>query len=229
MKHILYLSIIFFLTSCANTTEKKPDTLQVDTVPEAALWADKYINKYLESNKDRLTEIDGQPVTYIKETSVRNERNYAMVKIGHRFENKFVTDQRLFIDSLTKEIYEYDLVKDSLILWKEIANVGDKTSEIPPNGTYRFDMAFAEFQGQSMGEKVTVVINGESIRIIYEGDGQLSQIKKGAIINEGKIMKHKTGVWIIGKNAADAQLDEIGGCTDGPAIIDFKNKKYWMC
>lgn len=229
MEHLLYILTIFLLTSCSNTSEKKLDNPQVDTVPEMALWADEYIIKYLESNKDRLTEVDGHPITYIKEKAERNERNYAIVKIGHSFESRYVTVQWIFVDSLTKEIYEYDLANDSLILWKEFASIDNESNEIPPNGKYRFDIAFAEWEGKSMGEKVTVVINDKSIKIIYEGDGQLTQTKKGDIIDEGKIMKHKTGVWIIGKHPSDTQLDEIGGCTGGPAIIDFKDKKYWMC
>lgn len=197
------------MTSCSNTTEKKIDNPQVDTIPEVALWADEYIIKYLESNKDRLTEVDGHPVTYIKETTERNERNYAMVKIGHSFESRYVTDQWIFVDSLTKEIYEYDLANDSLILWKEFASIDNETNEIPPNGKYRFDIAFAEWEGKSMGEKVTVVINDKSVKIIYEGDGQLTQTKKGDIIDEGKIMKHKTGVWIIGKHPSDTQRTKM--------------------
>lgn len=102
-------------------------------------------------------------------------------------------------------------------------------NEIPPNGKYRYDIAFAEWQGKSMGEKLTVIIKGDSIRVVYEGDGNLSLAKKGQIINQGQIMKHKSGVWIIGTHESDKELDEIGGCTGGPAIIDFRNKKYWMC
>ncbi len=123
MKHLLYILSVFFLTSCSNTTGKKLDNPQVDTIPEVALWADEYIIKYLESNKERLTQVDGHPVTYIKEITKRNERNYAMVKIGHSFECRYVTDKLIFVDSLTKEIYEYDLVNDSLILWKEFASI----------------------------------------------------------------------------------------------------------
>ena len=36
--------------------------------------------------------------------------------------------------------------------------VESESSEIPTNGKYRFDIAFAEWQGNSIGEKVTVVI-----------------------------------------------------------------------
>ena len=80
-----------------------------------------------------------------------------------------------------------------------------------------------------MGEKVTVIIRGDSIKVVYEGDGQLTLTKKGEVIDEGTIMRHKSGKWIITTNPKDIELDEVGGCTDGPAVIDFKNKKYWMC
>ncbi|MCC6186392.1 MAG: hypothetical protein IT256_04495 [Chitinophagaceae bacterium] len=119
MKRLLYILTIFFLTSCSSRTEKKANNPQVDTIIEAAQWADEYIITYMEGNKDRLTEVDGYPVTYIKESTERNGKNYAMVEIGHSFESRYVADQWIFVDSLTKEIYEYDLVNDSLILWKD--------------------------------------------------------------------------------------------------------------
>jgi hypothetical protein len=126
-----------------------------------------------------------------------------------------------YIDTIPKMALQTDR--------NEIKNSENESNEILPNGKYRFDIAFAEWEGKSMGEKVTVVIDGDSIKVIYEGDGKLTLTKKGEILDQGKIMKHKSGVWIIGNISTDIQLDEIGGCTGGPAIIDFKNKKYWMC
>jgi hypothetical protein len=104
----------------------------------------------------------------------------------------------------------------------------DTTGKIPLDGEYRYDIAFTEWDGKSMGEKVTVVIRGDSIKVIYEGDGTLTA-EKGEVLDEGTVMKHKSGDWIIARKKEDVNLDEIGGCTGGPAIIDFKNKKYWMC
>ncbi|WP_162052713.1 hypothetical protein [Pontibacter pamirensis] len=104
----------------------------------------------------------------------------------------------------------------------------DTTLAIPADGEYRFDVAFAEWEGKSMGEKVTVVIQGDSVKVIYAGDGKLTA-KKGEVLDEGIILKHKSGDWIIGRNREDVNLEEIGGCTGGPSMIDFKNKKYWMC
>lgn len=106
---------------------------------------------------------------------------------------------------------------------------GSDLNAIPPNGTYRYDIAFAEWQGKSMGEKVTVEIKGDSIKIVYEGDGKLVSAKKGTVLDEGLILKHKSGDWIIGTQKSDKDVDVYGGCSGGPAIIDFKNKKYWMC
>ncbi|MFT5725233.1 MAG: hypothetical protein ACI9JN_002357 [Bacteroidia bacterium] len=104
----------------------------------------------------------------------------------------------------------------------------DSQNEVFSNGTYSFDVAFAEWQGKSMGVKVTVIVSGDSIKVIYDGHGTLSA-QIGEVLDEGLVMKHKSGNWIIGTQPSDKDLDEIGGCTGGPAIIDFKNKKYWMC
>ncbi len=233
---VTYITTLIFLYSCSSRTDSQtatssdtPQVKTVDTVAEVALWADDFVIKYLDGNKDRLTEVDGHPVTYIKEPMECENRSYAAVRIGHSFEHRYVTEQWIYIDSLTKDIYEYDVANDSLILWNGAAANFSLTDTIIPNGKYRFDIAFAEWGGKSMGEKVTVMVSGSTIKIIYEGDGKLTSMKKGDIIDQGRLMKHKTGVWIIGKAASDAQLDEIGGCTGGPAIIDLRKKKYWMC
>ncbi|MGV3541472.1 MAG: hypothetical protein ACO1OQ_16770 [Rufibacter sp.] len=99
---------------------------------------------------------------------------------------------------------------------------------IPLDGQYTFTIAFAEWQGKSMGEKVKVILKGDSIKVIYEGAGALTA-EKGEILDEGVIMKHKSGNWIIAHSKVDVDLDEVGGCTGGPAIIDFEQRKYWMC
>lgn len=109
---------------------------------------------------------------------------------------------------------------------KEI-KIQDST-DIPADGVYEFDVAFAEWEGKSMGVKVTVEISGDSIKVIYNGHGDLTA-NIGDILDQGIIMKHKSGKWIIGQKQTDVEIEEIGGCTGGPSIIDFKNKKFWMC
>ncbi len=102
-------------------------------------------------------------------------------------------------------------------------------SQKPKNGIYTYAVAFAEWQGKSLGTTCTVKIKGDSITIINNGTGNLTG-KKGEILETGIILKHqKTGKWIIAHSLKDKYAKEIGGCTDGPSIIDFKRKKFWLC
>jgi hypothetical protein len=99
----------------------------------------------------------------------------------------------------------------------------------PKDGTYTYSIAFAEWQGKSLGATCTVIIKGDSIKVIHNGKGNLTG-KKGNILDQGIIMRNtKTGKWIIGHNSKDKDAKEIGGCSDGPSIIDFKRKKFWSC
>lgn len=96
------------------------------------------------------------------------------------------------------------------------------------DGVNLFEVVFNEWEGKSFGDLVNVIVKGDSIKVTYAGKGSLTAAI-GETLDEGIILKHKSGVWIIGKNPSDKYLDEIGGCTDGPNVIDFENKKYWMC
>jgi hypothetical protein len=98
----------------------------------------------------------------------------------------------------------------------------------PVSGTYTYTIAFAEWSGKSLGATCTVKIKGDSIWVIHNGNKELSG-EKDEIIDSGIIVKHKTGKWIIAQSANDKYAKEIGGCTDGPRIIDFKRKKLWLC
>lgn len=99
----------------------------------------------------------------------------------------------------------------------------------PKDGTYTYSIAFAEWGGKSLGSTCTVIIKGDSIKVIHNGKKNLTG-RKGEIIDEGIIMKHiKTGKWIIGHNKKDKDAKEIGGCSDGPSVIDFKHQRFWMC
>lgn len=104
----------------------------------------------------------------------------------------------------------------------------DSLSEKPVSGKYTYDAAFAEWEGKSMGVKVTVLIDGDSVKVVYEGEGSLS-VEIGEVLDLGVIAKHQSGYWIITQKPQDVFAEEIGGCTGGPTILDFKNKRYWLC
>jgi hypothetical protein len=99
----------------------------------------------------------------------------------------------------------------------------------PKNGTYTYSIAWAEWGGKSLGATCIVIINGDSIKVVHDGKPNVTG-KKGDIYAEGLIMKHrKTGKWIIGRSEKDKDAKEIGGCSDGPSVIDFKRKMFWSC
>jgi len=97
------------------------------------------------------------------------------------------------------------------------------------DGTYTFTVAFAEWGGKSLGATCKVIIKGEFITVIHDGNETLSG-EKGEIIDKGLLIKHKeTGSWIIGASEKDALASEIGGCTGGPNIIELKKRIFWTC
>jgi hypothetical protein len=99
----------------------------------------------------------------------------------------------------------------------------------PKDGIYTYTIAFAEWQGKSNGATCTVIIKGDSIEIIHNGTGNLTG-KKGDILDQGILMQHiKTGKWIVGHKLNDKDAKEIGGCSEGPSIIDFKHRRFWLC
>lgn len=102
-------------------------------------------------------------------------------------------------------------------------------SQKPANGTYTYKIIWEEFGGKSLGATCTVKIKGDSIQVINNGNKTMTG-KKGDILDEGIIMKHrKTGKWIIAHSKKDIDAKELGGCGDGPTIIDFKNKTWLGC
>lgn len=102
-------------------------------------------------------------------------------------------------------------------------------SQKPKDGTYTYKIAFAEWNGQSLGNTCTVIIKGNRIKVLHNGKGNLDG-KKGDVITGGLIIKHKkTGKWIIGHTKSDADAKEVGGCSGGPSEIDFNHKIFWLC
>jgi hypothetical protein len=72
-----------------------------------------------------------------------------------------------------------------------------------------------------------IVIKGAHITVYATKD--LSQrrtfTEAGDIIDQGTILKHKSGKWIIGKTQKDKYAKQIG--VEGPAILNFRKKQYW--
>ncbi|NRS90340.1 hypothetical protein HNQ02_003280 [Flavobacterium sp. 7E] len=101
--------------------------------------------------------------------------------------------------------------------------------QILSSGTYLFSIRDAEYQGHPIVAKCKVIIEGEKIKVIYT-DNTLSILKYGELFDEGILIIHKkTGQWIIGHSKKDADAKEVGGCSDGPRVIDLKERVLWNC
>jgi hypothetical protein len=102
------------------------------------------------------------------------------------------------------------------------------SAQRPKNGTYTYQIAFEEWGGKSLGTTCTVIIKGDKIKVLDNGSRGLMGTK-GDVLDSGIIVLHKSGKWIIGHTIKDKNAKEIGGCSDGPTVIDFKRKKWRTC
>ena len=50
------------------------------------------------------------------------------------------------------------------------------------------------------------------------------------VLAEGELMWHPSSKqWIIGQAPSDRARQDVGGCSDGPEVIDLAGKVYWTC
>jgi hypothetical protein len=92
-------------------------------------------------------------------------------------------------------------------------------------GTYIF--GYCDLEYNSCPGTCKVVIKGDSI-IIYatkELARRITHISEGDTLDQGIILKHQSGKWIVSKTRKDIYAKEIG--VEGPAILDFKKRQYW--
>jgi hypothetical protein len=94
-------------------------------------------------------------------------------------------------------------------------------------GTYTFKYCDFEYQTNNCLGDCKVVIKGDSITIYATNElsKRVTLLKEGDIIDQGIILKHKSGKWIVGKNKSDKNAERIG--IEGPGILDFNKKQYW--
>ena len=104
-------------------------------------------------------------------------------------------------------------------------------NEVPENGIYVYEIAFAEWGGKTMGDEIIVVLKDGHITLkVFEKSNSLwIGALPGDVIEEGTLRKHQSGQWIISNDEKDIYLNEIGGCTGGPMIICFENKTIEFC
>ena len=101
--------------------------------------------------------------------------------------------------------------------------------ELPlENGEYVFEHKFAEAEQHTIKSiKLNVTITGRHIVVI--NNDRFDVFPKG-ILEEGTLMWHpNSGQWIIGNKPSDKDEIDVGGCSDGPTVIDLEKRTYWTC
>lgn len=97
--------------------------------------------------------------------------------------------------------------------------------ETIPQGTFNYEMYFAEFGGRMDNSTCNVEIEGNRIKVLQDGT---TNFMGGDIIFEGLVIKHKSGIWILANKEEDKSAENIGGCTEFP-IIYFDCKLIEWC
>ena len=98
----------------------------------------------------------------------------------------------------------------------------------PPlsSGDYVFVHKFAEHPNIP-SIKLDVQIRGRHI-VLTNNDR--TDVFPAGVIEEGTLMWHPaTGQWIIGTHPSAVDATEVGGCSDGPAVVDLERRIYWTC
>jgi len=149
-KKTLLLLISFAFLSCNKTikvefqnTEKQTDFLSVNketlksetetkTESKTQNWYDDLIADYIKKSDNKLIKTSLNNKERIEWLLDRTEKtdstNYYIFNIGQDVseedgtEPRFVSVGWIYIDSISKKIYEYDLPNDSLIVWKNEHN-----------------------------------------------------------------------------------------------------------
>jgi hypothetical protein len=107
-----------------------------------------------------------------------------------------------------------------------LAAMGSTLPPPLPPGQYTFQHKFAE-QPELSSIPLVAQINGFHIVLINESNSAV--FPKGTIA-EGTLMWHAaSGQWIIGHNDSDRSAPSVGGCSDGPEVVDLEQKIYWTC
>ena len=128
-KIVLPILTCFVLLGCNN--QKTPDaaasagkdTAQANAADTlygpAQSWPDSLVLNYIHNSATFAQVADKDSIRFFFDRRENTDSaKYLVYQIGHSSENSFSSDQWLYIDSLHKSVYEYDVVDDKLVKWK---------------------------------------------------------------------------------------------------------------
>jgi hypothetical protein len=102
-------------------------------------------------------------------------------------------------------------------------------SEVPENGTYIYEVAFAEWDGKTMGDEIIVVLKDGHItlKVSENSNAVWMGSNPGDIIEDGTLRKRAAALEAANGSSAMMRRTFISmrsaGCTGGPTIIRLRD------
>lgn len=121
MKWMLLVSIL--IVGCAsaqeNMTTESSDIETVHAVDPDEAWMDTLVVDFINNSGSIARPSDTPKLSWIYDrVEVTDTATYKVVRIGRSLESRYMTEAWLYIDKNKRTVYEYDVVSDSLALYK---------------------------------------------------------------------------------------------------------------
>ena len=95
-----------------------------------------------------------------------------------------------------------------------------------PTGRYEFHVRYTEHPS-TPGPKLIAEIVDNHIELINVDSDDVFPF---GVIASGTLMWHETSQrWIIGHGEDDLKAPFVGGCSDGPDVVDLVERIWWTC
>lgn len=105
------------------------DVYAVDPAYSKLDWCNDLIRDYIARSNDEFLTMERQDTSvhfewYVDRIEEKNGKKFMIFHLGHEVSDegntnvRFVTSGWLYIDSLSRKLYVYDLAKDTIVLWK---------------------------------------------------------------------------------------------------------------
>ncbi|CAA0110317.1 Uncharacterised protein [BD1-7 clade bacterium] len=123
--------------------------------------------------------------------------------------------------------YVYWNMKELIAIFLLTISVNSLAQELPlEDGEYKFQHKYAEHPSL---DSLTFNVTIQGFNIIVS-NSQPSTVWPQGVIEQGKLFLHSNSKqWIIINNNDEKSATEVGGCSDGPTVIDLVKKIYWSC
>ena len=93
-------------------------------------------------------------------------------------------------------------------------------------GRYEFQLRYAEHPNIK-GIKLIAEIIDDHIELT---NADSEEVYDFGVVAEGTLMWHEASrQWIIGQTDEDRIASRVGGCSEGPPVIDLLKLEYWTC